>query len=62
MERVSIKLDKEMILDELYKLKPLIEENKEEAEKKLMEIIALVYHAPVNTSQTNWPGIKARHG
>lgn len=60
---VNIKIDREMLIQELYELRSVIpHEDSEDAKKKLMEIVMLVQNAPVDESKANFPRIIARRG
>ena len=57
---VQIKLDRDMLVEELYSLRALIPTEINEANTKLMDIILLVQNAPVDTNQASYPKINGR--
>lgn len=59
---VIIKIDRDMLLDDLYVLRSHIPVENEEARVKLKEIIDIVSHAPVDDNKSTLPRINARRG
>ena len=62
MERVIIKLDKQMMVEELYKIRALFSDKPEAAEDALLKLITLVSNAPVETGKAQWAKISGRSG
>jgi len=63
MSSVRIKIDKNMILDELYKVRalmPIATQEWEETTKAIDSVIQLVQNAPLDTTGAQYPGINAR--
>jgi hypothetical protein len=58
-----IKIDRDMLVDELYQLRaliPLVEGD--DAKQKLMEIVQLVQQAPVSETAAAYPRPRMRRG
>ena len=55
-----IKLDRDFLLQELYRLRSMLDtvEN-EEANQKLLEIVQWVHHAPLDTAGSQFPRLRA---
>jgi hypothetical protein len=59
---VNIIIDRDMIIEELYRVLSLIETDNRNARNAIMEIVNIVRSAPLNTSKSNYPRTKGRHG
>lgn len=57
---VTIKIPRDMLLEDLYVLRSHIDVDNEEARKKINEIIAIVSNAPVDDQKSTLPRISVR--
>lgn len=54
---VNVRIDREMIIEELYALRALIPVEAYEAKAKVSELVSLVQNAPNDEKKSNYPRI-----
>ena len=59
---IFIRIDREMLLEDLYKLRSLIAVEDDEARKTLSEIIGIVTSAQTDEKKSQFPRINGRRG
>ena len=57
---IFVRIDREMILEDMYKLRSMISVENDEARKKLSEIIGLITSAPTDEKKNQFPRINGR--
>jgi len=60
MDKLKIIIDQEMLVNELYELRSLLDNENIEAIKKIMSIVELIRNAPKDLGKSNYPRPKAR--
>ena len=60
---VLVKIDRDMLIEELYRLRAsLPEESSEETRRQLDSLVNLIQNAPVSENKANYPRIRIGRG